>query len=495
MKIHQLSSEEALDSLHSGPEGLSSQEAHRRLLEYGPNRVEKVRTTPLALRFLRGFTHFFALILWLAAILAFAAAWYQPGQGMATLGSAVLGVILVNGLFSFWQEYRAEQSAAALQRMLPQQVKALRDGAITEILAEALVPGDVILYQEGDDVPADCRLIEAFGVRVNNATVTGESVPIARDAQPSNEEMLLHARNVLLAGTSVVSGEARAVVFATGMHSEFGKIAHLTQTTVESLSPLQHEIVHLSRFIALLATAIGLALFLIGQALALSFWQNLLFAIGMIVALVPEGLLPTVTLALAMGSQRMARKNALIRHLPAVETLGCATVICTDKTGTLTQNRMSVKTLYLRSEMQAPSSALLSGHTEFTTAARLCHNLKFVERDTHSEWLGDPMEVALLQMANAAAPGATTAPPIDEIPFDSDRKRLSTLHKTPDGLRLYTKGCTGDAAAAVPLRTDRHRPAGTHARMARAIRAGAGTHGKCRTARTGIRLACGRTWI
>ena len=440
MKIHQLNSDEALASLRSGPNGLSSQEAHRRLIEYGPNRVERVRATPLALRFLRGFTHFFALILWLAALLAFTAAWYQPGQGMATLGGAILGVILVNGLFSFWQEYRAEQSAAALQRMLPQQVKALRDGAISEILAEELVPGDVILFQEGDDVPADCRLIEAFGVRVNNATVTGESVPIARNAQPSSEEVLLLARNVLLAGTSVVSGEARAVVFATGMHSEFGQIAHLTQATVESLSPLQREIVHLSRFVALLATGIGLTLFLIGQALALSFWQNLLFAIGMIVALVPEGLLPTVTLSLAMGSQRMARKNALIRHLPAVETLGCATVICTDKTGTLTQNRMSVKTLYLHGEMQAPSSTLLSGHTEFTSAARLCHNLKLVERNAHSEWLGDPMEVALLQMADSAEHGVITAPRVDEIPFDTDRKRMSTLHQLPDGLRLYTKG-------------------------------------------------------
>ncbi len=440
MKIHQLNSDEALASLRSGPNGLSSQEAHRRLIEYGPNRVERVRATPLALRFLRGFTHFFALILWLAALLAFTAAWYQPGQGMATLGGAILGVILVNGLFSFWQEYRAEQSAAALQRMLPQQVKALRDGAITEILAEELVPGDVILFQEGDDVPADCRLIEAFGVRVNNATVTGESVPIARNAQPSNEEVLLLARNVLLAGTSVVSGEARAVVFATGMHSEFGQIAHLTQATVESLSPLQREIVHLSRFVALLATGFGLALFLVGQALGLSFWQNLLFAIGMIVAQVPEGLLPTVTLSLAMGSQRMARKHALIRHLPAVETLGCATVICTDKTGTLTQNRMSVKTLYLHGEMQAPTSTLLTGHTEFANAARLCHNLKLVERDTHSEWLGDPMEVALLQMADSAEPGVATAPRVDEIPFDTDRKRLSTLHRMPDGLRLYTKG-------------------------------------------------------
>jgi magnesium-transporting ATPase (P-type) len=320
MKIHHLSLEGALQSLHSGASGLASTEAERRLREFGPNRVERVHGTPLWLRFLGGFTHFFALILWIAAGLAFVAEWNEPGAGMGTLGFAILGIILVNGLFTFWQEYRAEKAMEALRKLLPRQVKVFRDGKVRQAPAEGLVPGDVVLLDDGDDVPADCRLIEAFGVRVNNATVTGESVPQARDERPSTEEELLHSSNVLLAGTSVVSGQAKAVVFATGMHTEFGKIAHLTQDTRERLSPLQQEIARLSRLVALLSVALGAVFFLVGRELGLSFWQNFLFAIGIIVANVPEGLLPTVTLALAMGSQRMARKNALIRHLPSVET-------------------------------------------------------------------------------------------------------------------------------------------------------------------------------
>ncbi len=300
MKIHHLTVDEALHSLRSGPDGLAESEVRRRLGEFGLNRVEQLRRESLVLRFLKGFAHFFALILWVAAGLAFIAEFSEPGKGMGMLGFAILGVILLNGLFSFWQEYRAEKAIAALERLLPHQVKVLREGKVLAIPAQDVVPGDVILLEEGDDIPADCRLIEAFGVRVNNATVTGESLPQARDVNPSSEEELIRGKNILLAGTSLVSGEARALVFATAMHTEFGKIAHLTQTTGEMLSPLQKEIIRLSRLVALLASGLGVVFFFIGQALGLSFWENFIFAIGIIVANVPEGLLPTVTLALAV---------------------------------------------------------------------------------------------------------------------------------------------------------------------------------------------------
>ena len=445
MKIHHLSVDEAFHSLRSGPAGLTEGEARHRLAEFGPNRVEQMRHESLALRFLKGFTHFFALILWVAAGLAFVAEFSDPGKGMITLGFAILGVILVNGLFSFWQEYRAERAIAALERLLPHQVKVLREGKVQAISAQDVVPGDVILLEEGDDVPADCRLIEAFGVRVNNATVTGESLPQARDMNPSGEEELIRSKNILLAGTSLVSGEARALVFATAMHTEFGKIAHLTQTTGEMLSPLQKEIIRLSRLVALLASGLGVVFFFIGQALGLSFWENFIFAIGIIVANVPEGLLPTVTLALAMGSQRMAKRNALIRHLPAVETLGSATVICTDKTGTLTQNRMTVKRVFLPGRFYddaavEPLSGLKETHRPFFEGVLLCHNLKETEKEGVREWMGDPMEVALVQMAKQIMPEALTAPRLDEIPFDAGRKRMSTLQQTSHGLTLYTKG-------------------------------------------------------
>ena len=445
MKIHQLSPGEALKSLKSSHDGLSQNEALRRLKEFGPNQIDKVPPESLLISFLKEFIHFFALILWLAAGLAFFADYRQPGEGMDALGYAILGVIVINGLFAFWQQFRAERAVAALEKLLPHYVKVLRDNNIGLILATHLVPGDVILLQEGDNVSADCRIIEAFSLRVNNATVTGESMPKARDAEPSSEEDLLHGRNTLLAGTSVVSGEGRAVVFATGMHTEFGKIAHLTQTTSSGSSPLQLEITRLSRIVVAIAFSLGVAFFFIGQVIGLSFWENFIFAIGIIVALVPEGLLPTLTLALAMSTQRMAKRNALIRHLPSVEALGSATVICTDKTGTLTQNRMEINKLYVNGQVITRFEAkrqpkLAKVYRRFFEDALLCHNLKETVIAGKPEFLGDPMEIALVRLAKTCLGETISYPKINEVPFDTDRKRLSTVHQTPDGPVLYCKG-------------------------------------------------------
>jgi calcium-translocating P-type ATPase len=406
--------------------------------------VSEVAKEALFLTFAREFVHFFAIILWVAAALAFFAEWQQPGQGMGTLGFAIVGVIIINGMFSFWQAYRAEQALGALKKLLPKVTKVLRSGAVAQIPAAELVPGDVILLEAGDILPADCRLIEAFSVRVNNATITGESIPVSRDAEPCDEPDLMRSHNTVLAGTSLVSGEAKALVFATGARSAFGKISQLTQATDDTVSPLQLEIARVSRIVASLALAIGVSFFFIGQAIGLSFWENFIFAIGIIVANVPEGLLPTVTLALAMGSQRMAKRNALIRHLPAVETLGCATVICTDKTGTLTQNLMSVKQIHIdgRTVDATPAAlaALAIPHRRFFEVAACCHDLKDARAAAGAHWLGDPMEIALVQLAAETMPELPHSPRVNVIPFDSERKRLSTIHATPEGPVLYCKG-------------------------------------------------------
>jgi calcium-translocating P-type ATPase len=443
--IQSLTPEQSLASLHTAITGLTAAEAQRRLVEFGPNHVEEVGHESLLLRFAREFTHFFAIILWVGAALAFLAEYFDPGQGMVRLGVAIVGVILVNGAFSFWQEYRAERAVAALRQLLPQQVMVSRDGEILEILASNLVPGDIVLLKEGDFVPADCRLIEAFGLRLNTATITGESLPKARNADPHPEVSPLLAKNIVLAGTSVVSGQARGVVVATGMRTEFGKIAHLTQTAGTATSPLQREIVRLSRIVTFLATGIGGVFFLIGQTLGLPFWENLLFTIGIIVANVPEGLLPTVTLSLAMATQRMAKRNALVRHLPAVEALGSTTVILSDKTGTLTQNRMSVRRLWLGGEFFKPDDIavqprLAEDHRALFVNAALCHNLKQVNNHGNHAWLGDPMEVALAAMGRQAAGTLDGYTRIDEIPFDTDRKRMSVLCETQQGRLLYCKG-------------------------------------------------------
>jgi len=459
MKIQLLSVDQAYASLRSSARGLADDEAQRRLAEYGPNRVEERRGDPQWKRLVREFTHLFARILWVGAALAFVGEWHDPGQGMATLGWAIVGVIVLNGVFSFWQEYRAERAVTALRSLLPRRVRVLRAARTVEVAAEALVPGDLVLLAGGDRVPADCRVVQSYALRVDTATVTGESRAAARSADPCVEDDPLHARNLLLAGTALVSGEATALVFATGMHTEFGRIASLSQAAREPLSPLQREIARLSRLVALLAIAMGATCFLVGQWVGLPFWLNFVFAIGIIVANVPEGLLPTVTLSLAMATQRMARRNALVRHLPAVETLGAATVICTDKTGTLTLDRMTVARLWLAGGFvdardltaEAPPARRL------LETARHCHTVTLVDDHGALRHRGDPMEVALVALADRLLPG-TAAPRVDEVPFDADRRRMSTVHER-DGRR--TVYCKGALETVLPLCTHVEQADGT----------------------------------
>ena len=253
MNIARLAASETLVSLGSCPTGLSGAEALRRLDEFGPNRIEPLTGQPLWLGLLMEFSHFFALILWLAAALAFLAEHFDPGQGMMELGFAIVGVIVVNGLFSFWQAYRAQRALAALRELLPHQVDVVRDGRPLVLPAADLVPGDLLVLAEGAQVPADCRIIEAWGLRANLATLTGESRPRSRSSDTDATSDPLGARNLLLAGTLVVSGECRAAVYATGMNTEFGRIAHLTQTLGETESPLQREIRRVSKLVAVLA--------------------------------------------------------------------------------------------------------------------------------------------------------------------------------------------------------------------------------------------------
>lgn len=445
MNIHQATIDDALSSVFSSPQGLASTVAAARIAEYGLNRVEALQREPWMLRLSREWTSLFSIILWLAAGLALLADWYDPEQDMARVAVAVIGVILLSGLFSFWQEARVERTLAALQGMLPRQVTVLRDGVAQTLPAEQLVPGDVILLSQGDNVPADCRLIEAYGLRVNRATVTGESHPQSCDAAPSNADSHLDSRNIVLAGTSLVAGRARALVFATGARTEFGKIAKLTQFGSEADSPLRQELAHLSRFIAFLALAIGAVFFALGGVIGMTFWQDAMLSLGIIIALVPEGLLPTLTLSLVLAAQRLARRNVLIRHLPSVETLGSVTVICTDKTGTLTENRMRAHRVLLDLQAMevdtlAKKPELIRRHELFLRVARQCQDLTETLREGHRVLNGDPLEIALVEMSERlGAPPASTAR-CDEWPFDSERMRQSVIYPEDTGTMLYCKG-------------------------------------------------------
>ncbi len=432
MKINNLAREEVLHTLVTSEEGLTEEEARKRFEEFGPNEIREVKRTPLLVRFLRQFTHFLAILLWIGAGLAFLSEYLHPGEGMLTLGLAIVGVIVVNAVFTFIQEYRAEKSIEALKQLLPFYVKVVREGREKEIPARDVVVGDLIILSEGDRVPADARLIDSNYLTVNNAPLTGESEPVPLDHNPCEGD-LIESRNIAFAGTTVVSGTGKGVVFATGMRTEFGRIAHLTSGVEAGLSPLQQEIVRVTRIIAVFATIMGIFFFMVGQFIGRSFWENFIFAIGIIVANVPEGLLPTVTLALAMGSQRMARKKALIKTLTSVETLGSVTVICTDKTGTLTQNVMEVKNFWFDGEIHGmedlESSELLS------RIAGLCNNARFMD----GQYSGDPTEVALLKAVreNVRDPEGER---VFEIPFDSERKRMTTVNKIEGKELVLTKG-------------------------------------------------------
>lgn len=432
MKVQALSHDDVFTSLLSTPQGITAEEALRRRGEYGLNEIHEVQTRSMVSRFAAQFTHFLALLLWFAAALCFLSEYLHPGEGLLRLGIAILAVIFINAIFTFIQEYRTEKAIQELRKMLPFRITVIRGGAELEIDAAGIVPGDLVILREGDKVPADARVVQTSRLTVNNALLTGESESRMLTAAACEGE-LLDSGNLVFAGTLVVSGSGQAVVYATGMATEFGKIAQITGKVVEEVSPLHIEITRVTRIVALIAVACGSCFFLIGFLVGRGFWANFLFAIGIIIATVPEGLLPTVTLSLAMGSKRMARRNALVKSLNAVEALGSVELICTDKTGTLTQNLMTVKKLWSPDD---PGMAC--------TVARLCNSVTVTPEGVK----GDPTETALYTYA--VDQGAVTGDHLAEAPFDADRKRMATLHRIEGKLFVLVKGA---GESVVPLCT------------------------------------------
>jgi len=433
MRIIEATREEVFKLLDTSGSGLKEDEAQRRLLYFGYNEIKEIRRIPLVLKLLRQFTHFLAIILWFAAALAFASDYIHPGEGMRHLGFAIIGVIFINAIFAFAQEYKAEKAIEKLKLMLPFYVKVIRNGSQKEIPAREIVPGDLIILSEGDKIPADARVIDSNFLTVNNASLTGESIPVTLTHESFHGE-LIESKNIAFAGATVISGNGKAVVFATGMITEFGRIAHLTETVQLQATPLQKDIARTSRFVATFATLIGLIFFIIGHVIGRSFWENFIFAIGVIVALVPEGMLPTVTLALAVGSQRMLKRKALVKTLASVEALGSITVICTDKTGTITQNKMEVKKNWVIDSKAVEMVMKI---------AYLCNNARFAD----NQYRGDSTEVALLKYVRENV-GDFVSERLSELSFDFDRKRMTTVNII-DGVKIYlTKGAI---EAVLPL--------------------------------------------
>ena len=450
-QIMYLTPVEAYTLMNSSMEGLSEVQVKERIEKYGKNEIASKKETPMIKKLFSNFTSLMALLLWGSGLLAIL-------SGTIELGISIFCVNLINGFFSFFQEFKAEKATNALQKMMPSYARVVRNGKEVKILAEEIVPGDIMILEEGDRICGDARILRCSDFQVDQSTLTGESNPIRKNFEALKEEVsYLEAENMIFTGTTVASGTCHCVVVATGMNSEFGKIADLTQNTEKTLSPLQKELNVLTKQIAIIALSIGIAFMLIAIFIIKDpLLESFIFALGMIVAFIPEGLLPAVTLSLALSVQRMAKENALVKKLSAVETLGCTNVICSDKTGTLTQNEMTVNHLWtadcqmdVSGEGYAPIGKIYNGNQEIDakksnslnlllSGAVLCSNAKLIapEKDSINgryTVLGDPTEACLEVVARKGKIDLDKLnsyyPRILELPFESRRKRMTTIHQ------------------------------------------------------------------
>ena len=452
-----------MTDLHTTSTGLSQQEASTRLAKYGENTITREKQTSQLLIFLKNFTSVMAILLWVSGFVAIL-------SGTLELGIAIWLVNIINGIFSYWQEHEAQKATNSLMKMLPTYTQVYRDGKLQQVNATQIVPGDVFNLQAGNAVPVDARLIKATSVQVDQSALTGESVPESKKVAFDAGQGEFAESNLVYAGTTVGAGTATAVAFATGMHTEFGQIAALTQQQKRSLSPLQLELNRLTKQISLIAISLGVlffvaAIFFVHYPVA----QSFIFALGMIVAFIPEGLLPTVTLSLAQGVQRMAKKHALLKDLNSVETLGETTVICSDKTGTLTQNQMTVDHVWTPAHTYTVTGQGYVNNGEIQLNGKPIHygsdpdldlliRLVAFNNDTEVEpakgkarpkILGTPTEASLVILAQKSGidTNAYTQkfPRLKELPFDSDRKRMTTIHQhDPQTLSICTKGSLSD---------------------------------------------------
>jgi calcium-translocating P-type ATPase len=430
-----------LRDLRTSQTGLAQREAERRLLQFGPNSLERRKRRRWLPALAHQFTHPLALLLWAAAGLAWIA-------GILAVAVAIVVVIAINAAFAFIQEMQAERAVEALAEYLPERARVLRDGRQTEVAASELVPGDVVLLGEGERISADARLLEG-AIEVDISTLTGESMPVFRSASYLDAGVPpLQARDLIFSGTSCTEGEARAVVFATGMHTELGRIAALSERVKTEESPLEHQVRRVAWLIAGIALAMGLAFIPLALfAAGLSLADSVVFAVGLLVGNVPEGLLPVITLALAVGVRELVRQGAVMKRLSAVETLGSTDIICTDKTGTLTENRMRMRTVWSHGESLGFEHGKASGQPaeggalrELGQAMADCNNARLEEHGAG----GDPTEVAMLEAA--AALGASTDATSRErrrrrqFHFDPVLKRMSTVDERDGEVWVDAKG-------------------------------------------------------
>ncbi len=447
MHWHQKTIDATIDDLKSSLQGLSSEEAKKRLEEYGPNELkEKAKKTPLGM-FLDQFKDFMIIVLIFAAIIS-----GIIGDAADTI--AIIVIVILNAIIGFIQEYRAEKAMAALKKMASHTAVVMRNGMPSSIPGSEIVPGDIVILDAGRVVPADMRIIETAQLKVEEAALTGESVPVEKETEPLHDGHLPlgDRKNMAYKGTFVAYGRGKGIVISTGMDTELGRIATMLQEGAEVKTPLQKRLATFGQRLAYIVLAICAAFFLIGILKGGDLAVVLLTAISLAVAAIPEALPAVVTISLALGARKMVKQNALIRKLPAVETLGSVTYICSDKTGTLTLNKMTVGEIY--------ADGISGPVADFAAKSSLVFDALFegmaLSNDTlpdaGGKVMGEPTEVALYMAAEKAGFSKTVLekanPRVSELPFDSDRKRMTTFHRDDAGrIRSFTKGAVEEVLA------------------------------------------------
>jgi len=462
-QYYRLPGQKVLEALGTTEIGLSNTEAQQRLLRDGKNDLVSIKKTPAVVKFLLQFKDVLMILLLVAAGMSFLLQNYSDGIVM-------LGIMLINAIIGFLQEFKAEKIMDSLKQLVQSPSKVYRDGDLQEIPQQELVVGDVISLEEGDKIPADIRIIEAYNLRTNDVSLTGESLPQEKHNKAIPEESALADRdNMAYLGTTVTSGSAKGVVVATGMRTEMGKIADLTQEEQQSTSPLQQELTIVANRVAVFAVIIGAILFAVSltQGLGLNF--AIIYGLGIAVAVVPQALPMQITVALANGVARLAKKNAVVKQLSSVETLGSTDVICTDKTGTLTKNEMTVTTVWFDGEEYAitglgykPEGNILGDDQRPLTqkrikeleimfdAATMASNAEIhAPNENHPTWypIGDPTEAALITLSTKLGTRSPKEdeenPELHEFSFDSERKRMSSVRQFGDEEVLTMKGALG----------------------------------------------------
>ena len=438
--------EEAVEELDSNKEkGLSEAEIEERKQKYGLNQLAEAKKKSLFIKFLEQFKDFMIIVLIIAAIISGVVGQLQ-GEGI-TDSIIILIVVIVNAIIGVAQENKAEKSLDALKKLSSYSAKVIRDGKLIVVPSKELVPGDIVELETGDYVPADIRIVEAFNLKSQEASLTGESVPVEKMAVAIDEKNIgVGDRNNMLFSSSLITyGRGKGIVVETGMNTEVGKIAGMLNETESTDTPLQQRLNKLGKTLGMASLAICAVIFVIGLLYGKAPLDIFMTAVSLAVAVIPEGLAAVSTIVLAIGVQRMVKKHAIVKKLPAVETLGSATVICSDKTGTLTQNKMTVQKMFFNDEIKEVEKINTNKDNEelrqLVYISMLCNDTKVGEDD---KLTGDPTETALIDMGfrlDFKPELFELMPRVEEIPFDSDRKLMTTVHKVSDRkYMVYTKG-------------------------------------------------------